>query len=128
VLEGAQGDGLVEVTMPVVEAGAGLVFRYLDPDNFWAVIADPEAGNWAIWKTIDGEATPVDTVEASTADGVTVTTIQTDRTLRILIDGEDVLLLEDGALSDRLQGGLLGPADGDGTARWDRFLVLSAPT
>ena len=40
------GDGLTEVTMTVVEEGAGLVFRYLDPENYWSVTANPGVGSW----------------------------------------------------------------------------------
>ena len=44
VTAGAEGDGLTEVTLPVVEAGAGLVFRYLDPENYWRCWPTPRAG------------------------------------------------------------------------------------
>lgn len=124
VLPGAEGAGLVEVTMPVVEGGAGLVFRYAGPANYWSIVADPTSGTWSVFKTIEGETDLVSDITASTDDGVTVSTIQQDQGLRILIDGEDVLLIEDRALGEALRGGLIASPDGEGAARWDRFLVM----
>ena len=44
------GDGLTEVTMIAVEEGAGLVFRYQDPENYWSVTANP--GPMLLWAVI----------------------------------------------------------------------------
>ena len=125
VTAGAEGDGLTEATLPVVESGAGLVFRYRDPANYWAVLPDVATGTWSVYKTIDGATELVDEVSASTANGVTITVIQGPVKVRILVEGEDVLLVNDVALARQLQGGLIAPADSDGTARWDRFLVMT---
>ncbi len=48
VVPEGEGDGLTEVTMMVVEEGAGLVFRYLDPENYWSVTANPGVGSWTL--------------------------------------------------------------------------------
>jgi hypothetical protein len=124
VTAGTQGDGLVEVTLPVVETGAGLVFRYLDPQNYWSVVPDVASGTWSVSKTFEGETELVSDVSASTANGVTMTIIHDTTSIRVLVDGVDVLLVNDEALSNQLQGGLIASADSDGSARWERFMVM----
>ena len=34
--------------MTLVEDGAGLVFRYQDPQNYWSVVADQGVGTWTV--------------------------------------------------------------------------------
>jgi hypothetical protein len=121
---GARGGGLTEVLMSVVEPGAGLVFRYQDPDNYWSVTANPSIGSWTVTRVIDGEAEPQGDLVGATADGTTISVTQDGSTLRFLLEGSEQLSLTDGALQDRLQGGLIAPADTDGSARFDRFLVM----
>jgi hypothetical protein len=41
VVELGQEEGAVQVRIPKMTAGAGIVFRYRDPSNYWAVFARP---------------------------------------------------------------------------------------
>jgi hypothetical protein len=123
VPEGA-GDGLTEVTMMKVEEGAGLVFRYLDPDNYWSVTANPGVGSWSVTRVIDGDAELVSEVPGPTEDETTVSVTQDDSVVRILLEGQEYLSLTDAALGDQLQGGLIAAANTTGEARWDRYLVM----
>jgi hypothetical protein len=118
------GDGLTEVTMMVVEDGAGLVFRYLDPDHYWSVTANPGVGSWSVTRVIDGDAELVSEVPGPTDDETTVSVTQDDSVVRVLLEGQEYLSLTDAALGDQLQGGLIAPANTTGEARWDRFLVM----
>ncbi len=56
-----------------VEAGAGLVFRYHDEHNFWAVTAEPDEGAWsgslASWMA---RSRAIGDIQAGTADGTTI--------------------------------------------------------
>lgn len=118
------GDGLTEVTMTVVEEGAGLVFRYLDPENYWSVTANPGVGSWSVNRVIDGETEAVGEAPGPTEDGITVSVTQDGSTVRILLEGDEYLSFTDGALSEQLQGGIIASAGTTGDARWDRFLVM----
>ena len=118
------GDGLTEVYMPVVEEGAGLVFRYLDPQNYWSVTANPGVGSWTLNRVIDGETELVSEVPAPTNDGVTVSVTQDGSVVRVLLEGVEYLNITDAALGDQLQGGLIAAPATSGDARWDRFLVM----
>jgi hypothetical protein len=124
VVPEGSGDGLTEVTMTVVEEGAGLVFRYLDPENYWSVTANPSAGSWSATRVLDGEPELVGEFPCQTSDGTTVSVTQSGAALRFLIEGQECLTLNDGALSDQLQGGLIAAPDSSGDARWNRFLVM----
>ena len=124
VVPDGSGDGLTEVTMMVVEEGAGLVFRYLDPENYWSVTANPGVGSWSVNRVIDGDTELVSEVPAPTNDEITVSVTQDDSVVRLLLDGVEYLSLTDTALGDQLQGGIIAAPDTVGDARWDRFLVM----
>ena len=82
-----RGDGLTEVTMTVVEDGAGLVFRYLDPQNYWSIVANPGVGTWTVNRTIDGDAELAGELPGPTNDNVTISVEQKGSNLRFLLDG-----------------------------------------
>ena len=122
---GGRGDGLTEVTMTVVEDGAGLVFRYADPENYWSMVANTGVGTWTVNRTIDGETENAGEFPGPTGDGVTLSVEQKGTNLRFLVDGTEIGPLTDGALADQLQGGLIAAGTTQGEARWNRFLVLT---
>jgi hypothetical protein len=122
---GGRGDGLTEVTMTVVEEGAGLIFRYLDPQNYWAITANPGVGTWTVTRVIDGTSEPVGDLAGPTADDTTISVEQKGTNLRFLLDGTEYLAVTDGALADELAGGLIADGTTQGAARWNRFLVLT---
>ena len=127
VVPDGNGDGLTEVTMTVVEEGAGLVFRFLDADNHWSITANPGVGTWSVDRVIDGESELVGELAGPTGDDTTLSVEQKGSSLRFLLDGEEYLALTDGALADQLQGGLIAAGSTNGEARWNRFLVLAYP-
>lgn len=124
VIPQGTGNGLTEVTMTVVEQGAGLVFRYLDARNYWSVTANPGVGSWSVNRVIDGESELVGEALGPTNDGVTISTTQDGSTVRVLLEGEEKLSLTDAALGEQLQGGIIAASTTTGQARWDRFLVM----
>jgi hypothetical protein len=121
---GGNGDGLTEALMTVVEDGAGLVFRYQDPSNYWSVTANPSVGTWSVNRVIEGQAEVVGELAGSTASGTVVSVTQNGSTIRVLLDGQEALSLIDAALGDRLQGGFIAPPGGTHAARWDRYLLM----
>lgn len=124
VVPDGTGDGLTEVTMTTMEDGAGLVFRYLDADNYWSVTANPGVGTWSVTRVIDGDAQLAGEVAGPTADGTTVSVTQDGSVVRILLEGDEYLVITDAALGEQLQGGIIASPDTTGDARWDRFLVM----
>jgi hypothetical protein len=127
VVRGGNADRLTEATMVNVEDGAGLVFRYRDPDNFWSLTASPADGTWIATRVVDAQPTIMAEIPATTADGTTVTVAQRGPELQILFEGVEAIRVTDPALVDQRSSGLIAAADGDGSARFDRFYVGNMP-
>ena len=128
VVPQGEGDGLMEVTLSVVEPGAGLAFRYIDPENYWTVTANPSIGSWTVNRVIEGEPELIGELAAPVADGTTVTVTSNGPLLRFVIDGEEFLQLDDSTFEGSLQAGIVASADSAGDARWDRFLTMTTTT
>lgn len=122
---GGSADSLVEVTMSSVEQGAGLVYRFVDSQNHWAVTVNPSVGSWSVVRTIDGDAEVVGELAAPTGDGATITITQNETTMRFLVDAREYLQLDDETFVGESGAGLIVAPDSDGTARWDRFLTMA---
>jgi hypothetical protein len=123
VVPGGSADRLTEATMTVVEPGAGIVFRYRDPQNLWTMTADPENGGWLISKVIDGQRSRVAEIPGRTADATAIGVAQRGDELQVLIDGQEVRRVTGSELAGQPRSGLIAPADSDGSARFDRFYV-----
>ena len=128
VVPGGSPNRLTEATLTVVEEGAGVVFRFRDADNYWAMTASPSVGIWNVIRVLDGQAAVAAEVAGPTADGTTVTVANRGAELQILIDGIEALRLTDEALQAQDRSGLIAPPEGDGSARFDRFYVGNMPT
>jgi hypothetical protein len=125
ILPGVGGDnGLSEVTLTTVRPGAGLVFRYLDADNFWSVTVAPDGGSWLVERVTEGSTAVVGEVGVVPVDGATVTVVQNPFNLRIMIDGVEQYARVDSGIEERVQAGLILRGAGDRSARWDRFLLM----
>lgn len=117
-------DGLVEVTLRVAAQGAGLAFRYRDPENYWSVTADPTSNTWTVAQVVDGVATTAAEFSAPAFDGVTISVTQSETTIRFLIDGVEYFRLLDPVSATVLRSGLAASGPLSGGARWDRYLVM----
>jgi peptidoglycan/LPS O-acetylase OafA/YrhL len=124
VLTQPERDGLVEVTLTTMAEGAGLLVRYEDPDNWWAVIARPSSGRWSVIQAVDGEPVPIAEFAAPTDDGTTVSVTQHDVLLRVLVDGVEHATAGVDTLEPPFQSGLVAIGDEAHGARWDRYLVM----
>lgn len=83
-----QGDGGAQVRVDKVVNGVGLVFRYVGPYNYWAVVAVPEVATWNLIKVVDGDQEVVgNTGQSPTADGTTVAVRLRGDTVEVIING-----------------------------------------
>lgn len=128
VIPGGPAERLTEATLTVVEEGAGIVFRYQDPDDYWSMTAKPSVGIWTVTRVVEGEPTVVAEIPATTADGTTVTVAQRRDELQILVDGIEAIRVTDPALRAQRLSGLITAPGSDGSARFDRFYVGAMPT
>ena len=124
---GGSTDRLTEVTVSTVADGAGIVFRYRDPDNLWSMTASPDDGAWIVSKVVAGEATVAAEVPSTMANGTTIGVAQRGSELQILVEGQEALRVTDPALEAEVLSGIIVSGVGAGSARFDRFLVGDVP-
>jgi hypothetical protein len=117
-------DGRVQVTIPTMDNGAGLVFRYQNAFNYWQVTAAPKFATWSIRKIVAGQSLPVGNSGLSAAgDGTTIAaTFSADR-ISIQVNGKDVFSVIDTDLEDASFVGMVGNAGNDPKARFDNFVA-----
>jgi hypothetical protein len=121
------GDGMVQLQLARVTNGAGLVFRYQDPRNYWSVVALPTYATYAVTKTVAGREKTVATTGVSpTSDGVVVGVRLQGDTIDVVIDTEIRKTLTDGTLRKAQLTGMLASSGGAATARFDD-LRLAGP-
>ncbi len=109
-----------------VRSGSGIVFHFVDANNYWSVVASPEFGTWNVSKTVQGQTTFV----ANTGNNL----YQNDTLVGLRTDGDQVTVLIDGKPSMRVAdrtfatvsrvGLILSPGD-NGETRWQRIDVTT---
>lgn len=114
-------DGTAEVTVAQMADGAGVVIRFIDPDNHWALRAIPSFGGWQLVKVTNGEVTTVADVAGSTTSGVRVGLRNTANTVSVVVDGEVLASVEDATHTGVTQVGLTMKGPQTSLARFDDF-------
>lgn len=127
VVDRGQGNGAVQVELSRVVHGAGLLFRYQDPQNYWAVVVAPSYATWAVVKVVEGiEETVGNTGLSPIADGTTVGVRMTDSIVDIVLDERVATTIVDDTLRDAGKVGLTAhsmPGIDAAAARFDDFVV-----
>lgn len=105
-------------------SGAGLVFRYRDPANYWAVVAVPGYATWAVVKVVAGhERVVTNTGLSPTADGTALTVILRDDGVGVIVDGDVRENVSDPELADAAMVGMTTAGPEANVARFDDFRV-----
>ena len=121
------GDGQAQVRLARVVDGAGLLVRYRDPANHWAVVAVPGYATWAVVRTVGGrEEVVANTGLSAVADGTTVGAVLDGDTMTVLVHGSVTTTVSDPALAGAGAAGMTTSGSGAGVARFDDF-SFSAP-
>lgn len=124
VVQASGADGVVQVTMATAANGCGLVFRYRDPANYWALTAVPGYATWNLERVIDGKTVIVaNTGLSATKSGTVVTVRMRGDLLELFVDGKLAKQVKDRAFQTADRVGLLGRGPGATQARWDGFLA-----
>lgn len=119
-----QGDGGAQVRLDKVVNGAGLVFRYVGPYNYWAVVAVPDVATWNVIKVVDGNQEVVgNTGQSPTADGTTVAVRMEGDTIDVIINGRIRKTIVDDFQADAGKVGLTARGADSGDARFDDFVA-----
>lgn len=128
VLDGAVRGGTASVTLSGQFNGGGLVFRYRDASNYWALVADAPDAVWKIVKVIDGRTVVVGHFgEVSLVEPARVSVEL--RGADLYVWAEELLHtsaprhLRDDALSAASGVGLFVGSESSGDARFENFTV-----
>ncbi len=119
-----QGDGGAQVRLDKVVNGAGLVFRYVGPYNYWAVVAVPDVATWNVIKVVDGTQEVVgNTGQSPTADGTTVAVRMEGDTIDVIINGRIRKTIVDDFQAEAGKVGVTARGADSGDARFDDFVA-----
>ena len=124
VLNMHTGDATVQVTMPKIAAGSGLVFRYRNVFNYWTMTASPKVATWVLAKVVGGKLTTLGGIGvAQTKDGTVISVQMGGGSLSVSVNGQLRKTFSDGDLQGEPRVGLVGFAKAAGTARWRNFIA-----
>lgn len=119
-----QGDGGAQVRLDKVVNGAGLVFRYVGPYNYWAVVAVPDVATWNIIKVTDGDQEVIgNTGQSPTSDGSTVGVRLRGDTIDVIVNGRIRKTIVDDFQVDAGKVGITARGPDSGDARFDDFVA-----
>ena len=119
-----QGDGGAQVRLDKVVNNAGLVFRYVGPYNYWAVVAVPEVATWNVIKVVEGDLEVVgNTGQSPTADGTTVGVRMEGDTIDVIINGRIRKTVVDDFQAEAGKVGITARGPDSGDARFDDFVA-----
>lgn len=117
-------NGVLTVTMPVSRAQAGVVFRLVDFNNYWMLVAVPNVGTWNLRKIVDGQMTEVTNLGlATSADGVTITISYDGEQIALGINGEQKAEVTDDTHLGATAVGLTSAGPTSTEASWDNLMV-----
>jgi len=116
------GDASVSVRVARVTNGAGVVFRYRDRNDYWAVVAVPGYATWSVVRTVDGKQEQVGGTGLSAVDDGTTIGVRTHAdTIEVLVNGTVATVITDPALAAATMVGMTVDGSDAGRARFDDF-------
>jgi hypothetical protein len=119
-----QSDGAVQVRVERLTAGAGVIFRYRGPSNYWAVVAAPNGGTWNLLRVEDTDAQVVgNTGLTPVSNSITVAARFTGEQIEVIINGIVRLTVQDDFLIDEGKVGMTVRGDDATEARFDDFVA-----
>jgi hypothetical protein len=129
-LDLTSGNHQASVRVNRVVNGAGLVFRFKGPRNFWAAQVATGAGTWNLVRVSDGEATTVENLGLQPiADGTVIGVKARGDRIEVTVDGTAAAVVRDDSHLDAIGVGLLVPSGEPATAvRFDDFDAATLPT
>jgi hypothetical protein len=129
VVETDGPDGVVQVTMATSVNDCGLLFRYRDTANYWALTAVPGYATWNLERVIEGNSVIVaNTGLSPTKSGTVLAVRMRGDLLELFVDGKLQKQVKDTAFQTESRVGLIGRGPAVAQARWDGLLADGAPT
>ena len=108
-----------------IENGAGIMFRYADPANYWSVVAARDFGTWNILKVVNGAAKFVGNTRVGLSPDGSLEIRLAGPSIRVVVNGQERAAIVDGALQQATGSGLVAADDETGQTEWRSFGLLS---
>jgi hypothetical protein len=119
-------DGVVAATFARATQGAGMVFRYAGPDDFWAILPAPDFGTWVVQHFVDEEIVANENIGlVDTEDGLEVV-LEITRTRVTVTVGDNPAVPIQISPSEASMVGFTTLGYGSNRARWDDFYAIPA--
>lgn len=116
----------VQVRLAHVAPGAGLVFGYRDPANYWYVAAVPAYASWEVVKVVGGSPHPVaNTWLSPVSDGTTVAVSTAGHSIEIALDGVVTQVVTDPGPLGSGAAGMIETGPASAAARFAGFRVAA---
>ena len=117
----------VKARLSTAASGAGIVFRYKDPFDYWSLTAVRNVATWQLRKIVGGRQTfATSTGFTPTRNGTVVTvTTKTDGTIYVSFNGTPPQVLTDNALADQTGVGLIALGASAQHAVFEDFQTLA---
>lgn len=113
---------VAEVRVAQVAPGAGLVFAYAGPGDYWLVEAEPAYGTWNVVHVSRGVARGWGNVGlATTASGTIVSATVGHQAATVGVDGASVATIHDPAIEPTAGAGVAAATSGDASPRFEDF-------
>lgn len=121
------GDGAVYANAVWPSPTGGLVFRYVDPQNYWQVVPVAAYAAWSVSKVVDGEVISAATLTLSNTDPSTGVRVEMEGPqLRFFVDDQLKETIEDPTHASAQRAGFVVTVDRVSMARWDDFYAVPA--
>jgi hypothetical protein len=125
-LDMGASDGVVAATFARSRPGAGLVFRYAGPDDFWVVLPAPEFGTWVVQHLVDEQIVVNENIGlADTEDGIHVVLEITRTRVAVAVADHPAVAVQIDP-SEASMVGFTSLGYGSNAARWDDFYAIPA--
>ena len=107
-------------------AGSGLLFRFVDLNNHWSLVAAPDFATWNLVLTVDGETTQsLATGLSSNTSGTRLAVLAQGPEIRVFVNGQPVGSMVDPTFQTATAAGILAPSGA--VASFDEFFAVDAP-
>jgi hypothetical protein len=125
VLTGIEmNQGTIEADLTKLATGAGILFRYQGPFNYFTITPVREFVGWRVQKVVNGKRELVGFIDyMPVRDDMTVTVQLQQRRIEIYLDGQPAASFTDGDLIFASGVGLTVSGADAGTPRFDNFVV-----
>ena len=115
----------IGATLDQAPAGTGLVFRFRDIDNYWALTSNPAAGTWTLTLVVDGETVLSEAIGLTSVDpGARVSILAQGAEIQTFVNGEPLLRVVDPHFELATAVGIISTGSTDGS--FSDFFAIEA--